>query len=59
MEERAPTEYEQSLMEYLGFKSLKQLNEFLNLPSQGCVGMAVPDNEAERREAQWQESQPR
>ncbi len=57
-EERQPTEYEQSLMGYLKFRSLKELEEFLNLPSQGCPGMQVPEpNEGEQVEDAWQESQ--
>lgn len=51
-----PTVQEQLTMEYLGFKSLRELEEFLNLPSWGCPDMQVPDNEAERAEAQWQEA---
>ena len=56
MQEKEPTEYEKSLMEYLGFKSLQELEDFLNQPSWGCPDMQVPDNEEDQREAQWQES---
>ena len=53
-----PTEYEKLLMEYLGFKTLKELNVFLNLPSWGCPDMQAPEpSESDRLEAQWQESQ--
>ena len=43
-------------MQYLGFKSLQELEDFLNQPSWGCPDMQVPDNEEDQREAQWQES---
>ena len=39
-----PTEYEKFLMEYLGFKKLNDLVEFLNHPSWGCLDMQVPPN---------------
>lgn len=50
-----PTVQEQLTMEYLGFKTLDELEEFLNLPSTGCPGMQVPDNEESLAEDQWQE----
>jgi hypothetical protein len=57
MSERKPTRYEQETMETLGFKSLRELEEFLNLPSWGCPDMQVPENEEEQAEDQWQEGQ--
>ena len=40
--QQQPTEYEQYLMEYLGFHNLQQLTEFLDHPSWGCLDMQVP-----------------
>jgi hypothetical protein len=42
-ERRAPTEYEKLLMEYLGFRTLPELLEFLNRPSWGCPTMQPPE----------------
>lgn len=51
------TEYEKSLMAYLGVHSLKELEDFLNHQSWGCLDMQVPEERDEdQRESQWQES---
>lgn len=55
---KQPTLDESRMMEELGFKSLKDLEEFLNLPSWGCLDMQAPEeNEEDQAESQWQESQ--
>jgi len=54
---RQPTEEEQRMMVLLDFQSLRELEEFLNLPSWGCLDMQEPSVEGQLQEAQWQERQ--
>jgi hypothetical protein len=54
---KQPTEEEKRMMEFLGFQSLPELEEFLNLPSWGCLDMQGPDVEGQRIAAALDERQ--
>jgi hypothetical protein len=54
---KKPSEEEQRMMTLMGFQSLRELEEFLNLPSWGCLDMQEPSVEGQLQEAQYQERQ--
>ena len=54
---RQPTEEEQRMMVLMNFDSLPELEEFLNLPSWGCLDMEAPSVEGQLQEAAYQERQ--
>ena len=39
-----PLTYEEYLMKVLGLNSLKELEDFLNQPSWGCLDMQTPES---------------
>ena len=54
---KQPTEEEQRMMTLMGFQNPHELEEFLNLPSWGCLDMQPPSVEGQQQEAAYQERQ--
>ena len=53
-----PTSHEKELMEYLGFHSLRELQEFLNLPTRDDLNMQPPDADMQELQQElWRISQ--